>query len=128
MPAEAIKVTPAAGNVNARSIFPTNTWAVYSVVTIKNTTNARIGFKFAWGNGSYANYTLAAGETRFFWIKQSGATGKIDYDRSFSSGWQSQKYTLPSKSFFGSKPPGSGNGKVYEFRMAGSSGVQLWSV
>lgn len=102
----------------------------YSVVTLKNTTTATIGMKFSWDGVHWSSHTLTPGQTWFYWTAKPNVTGQISFDKSFATGYQEQKYSLPSKNFVGGGfadiMPQASNGKIYTFKGV-LNGVQLYS-
>jgi hypothetical protein len=104
---------------------------VYSAVTLKNNSKATIAYKISWPGVAEKSYTLKPGQSRVHWLDRSNTTARITYDKSFATGYQAQKYSLPSRDFvgggFAGLLPKTKDGALYVFKYnSAHTGVQLY--
>ena len=106
---------------------------VYTAVTLKNTTNSTVNYSFNWNGTAVKSFSLSPGQQRVHYISALNKTGTISFDKSFSSGYQKQTYSLPGRNitrapgFYLVEPtPSVGEGRLYTFKSV-PNGVQLYS-
>jgi hypothetical protein len=105
----------------------------YTAITLSNPTTATIGYKFMWPNGTWTNYTLTAGQRRVHYINGLNQAATIAFDKSFSAGYQEQRYSLTGRNvtraaglYLVEPVPTVAEGRLYTFQRV-TNGVQLYS-
>jgi hypothetical protein len=70
------------------------------VISLRNSSNYTVGFRFRWQDGSWRSFTLRPCEGRYFWHTGVGNYGYIDFDNCTAPGWQSTSYLLAARQSF----------------------------